>query len=630
MAWFDVFLDVWAPLNFTKRLGGDAGRGDAGTRGRSWVPPADQRRLKAYEVLKSYRKNCARTLHDHSDRDAKELREYGDAALFVRRVKAMVLGDDQTIVVRDADRYRQRLKDTATEEERTANDELKPAFERQEELREWADDENLELAMFEAENDSVELGDGAYLLYWSNGSNRVRVDVYDPGFYFPVLEDNPRQYPRKVHFAWEVAPAVDGEPTRVRRITYELAAIGPQTRVEIDPKADNRPRRVFDFPDDHGPAPLREGDVEREDGRIERRLPYQDADEDPATVTCYLSDATWDLDDATRAGTLDDLLRSDATFGYNEDGELLDRFDLGIDFLPVVHVPNTPAGREHFGQASLADILQVLDDLHGADTDTNSSSALAGNPPIGLSGVKTPTDKVTGEPLPLDNEPGAVWGLGEDGHLETLDTSNQLRALREHTAGLRSLAAQNIQLSDSALGRVKPSEVPSGFAFELGFVPTAGMVRDARLIRKVKYRLFVKFVQRLAIVGGSMKAPVFAADMRFGAYIPTDVDAGIKRIKELHDAGLISTLTALQMLMELGIPIDDVDEEWERIKQEDFDGANALADATGSPELAAERLGVEIPEPPKPEPVPVPVPPGPQPPPGPEPTPPEFRPPVGG
>ncbi|MFJ5534004.1 hypothetical protein [Streptomyces sp. NPDC093261] len=53
-----------------------------------------------------------------------------------------------------------------------------------------------------------------------------------------------------------------------------------------------------------------------------------------------------------------------------------------VDFIPVVHIPNTiPDVGEHWGKSTLATVLQLLDELAATDTDSASASATTGTPP---------------------------------------------------------------------------------------------------------------------------------------------------------------------------------------------------------------------------------------------------------
>lgn len=116
----------------------------------------------------------------------------------------------------------------------------------------------------------------------------------------------------------------------------------------------------------------------------------------PSSVTCCLTDAEWDLEEVNRTGTVDALSLRHARSRTNADGDVLDHLDLGFDFIPLVHVPNTVSSAGHFGQSSLLSHTQLLDDIASADTDSHRASATTGSPIIGLSGARLPIDLRTG------------------------------------------------------------------------------------------------------------------------------------------------------------------------------------------------------------------------------------------
>jgi hypothetical protein len=161
----------------------------------------------------------------------------------------------------------------------------------------------------------------------------------------------------------------------------------------------------------------------------------------------------------------------------------------------------------------------------------------------------------------------------------------------------------------------------------LSFGPLQGLVDDMRLVRDEKYRLLLKFVQRMAIQYGELPAgPALDAWVAFGTYMPSDLPGVVLTVTSLLNAHAISTQTAVTMLVEAGLPIEDAAEEVDRIRGEHFEAAALLLDATGDEEAVREYLGLEGPPP---EPKPIPAPPGvilpapvPGGPPAPQPTPP--------
>lgn len=565
----ELLFDSWTPMSFKRALGGKKQPGI------SWAAPTwvgeHDRRLMAYKVLQAYQDNSARVFLSTTDQNQiDQHREYGDASLIVNQITAALLGEGQEIVVPGAD-------DEEPDEQ---------AIALQDWLREWATAERLPLKMLETERNAVGLGDGVYVLGWDAAKRRPRLRVFDPGFYFPVLDDsNEDDFPEKVHLAWELESDKPGT-RKVRRITWELGPIGPAST----PGA--LARLVGERP-----VPL-DGDQIDEEGRITRNYPWND---EPSSVTCYLTDAIWTLDMA--ANNLDDLTGGSAVYAIDADGEVNLR-DLQIDFIPVIHEPNTVAIQDHYGRSSLATILQILDDLSNADTDLQAASATTGKPVIALSGA------TFGERRP-SYRAGEVFEVG-DGRMDVLDTSQALDALIKYVEFLLSRMSTNSRVPESVLGRVKPSEVPSGIALALSFGPLASMVGEMRLVRDEKYPLLLKFAQRLAVAGQAPGVPTnfLLAKVEFGSYLPQDQAAAVELVAKLLEQKAISVETAVRILMAAGLPIDDAVEEVERIQSRDFAGADELLSATGDEDAVFDYLGRTKPLTPRPAPPP-PVPPGP-------------------
>jgi hypothetical protein len=634
----DLILDTWAPLSHKSEFSRPGAGGEV-RNGPGWLPPQDRRRLLAYQLLKAYQANVARVFIPEAgevltseqavaggagDGDD-DRREYGDPQLIVKQTVAALLGESQQISVPDAegaDEEDEALTDPVdgeSPEEAAAREseneqitarnadraQARLALEREEWLQTWADLERLPLKLLESEKNAVGMGDGVYLLAWSGRKGRPTCTVVDPGFYFPVLPEGlSDDYPERVHLAWEIAGDPDRRiPTRLRRVTYELGPIRPAAEPTVTPLGTLR--RLVPFLPDGPEPPLLEGDWRDLDpnsptfGSILRRYPWQAEDEDPATRTCYMTEAEWDLNDlgTTSRDGLYDLDESTARFQTNDEGELLDRLDLGIDFVPVVHVPNTVALADHYGESSLSPVLQLLDELASSDTDESAASATTGNPPIGVSGIQLERGS-DGQPVRMAMGPGEVWGLGENGALSTVDTSPALTALAGRVERLLDRLGINTRLPGTVLGR-GTDKSPSGYHLQLTFGPLTAMVREGRLARQEKYPLLLKFVQRLAMVGQVKNVPalpagpVWPADLAFGNYLPTDLQTLINDTAALYKAKLISLETAVRRLRDGGLPIEDVMEEVARIQQRDFQSANELADATNDQPAVRDYLGLE-------------------------------------
>lgn len=611
----DLVLDPWTPLSHKAPLSRPGGHY---TEAPSWLPPADRRRLVAYTILKAYERNAARVFlptdplrvfeDDGSDVGRDERREYGEAGLLVRQTVAALLGDTQEVSVpgADADPDVPPAPDDPTPEDLEQLAEAEADAEQarnladaEEWLRTWADQERLPAKLLESERNAVGLGDAVYLVAWDPAKRRPRLTVVDPGFYFPVLPEAglADDYPTRVHLAWEL-PAVEGRPARVHRVTYELDLIRPVTVEEVGPLG--RLRRVVPFLTSPDERPvLRDGDRLDADGFIVRDLPWHGEGDEPTRLTCYMTEAEWDLDGLR--GGLDDLSPATATYSRNAAGELVDRLDLGFDFLPVLHVPNTPASLEHYGESSLSLVLQLLDELASSDTDESAASATTGSPPIGVSGAAVERGRMT-------MGPGEVWGLGADGRLSTVDTSANLTALGERIARLLERLSVNARLPGTVLGRGDAAGTTSGLHLLLTFGPLQTMVREMRLTRDEKYPLLLRFVQRLAMLGGVLPAgPVAPAVLRLGSFLPTDLDSEVKRATSLYEAGAISLPTLVRMLRDAGVPVENVRDEVEAIEGRDYARALQLADATNDQEAVRDLLGLP-PAPPLVPALPLPVP----------------------
>jgi hypothetical protein len=586
-----VVIDAWSWLNY-KPIYSDP-RGMPHRRAfpeaqATWVPAADERRLAAYKLLAAYDNNQAAELAEVIDGPAaRDRREFGDPSMFIDTVLAHVLGREQHIVVPGAEHDGDGQPDPDT-----------AAAERvQDLLRQWAEKELLPMRMQQTERKAVALGDGVYRLAWDPAKQRATVRSVEPGFYFPVIgeDDDGGEFPARVHFAWELPEDPRrGLKARLRRITYELAPIGAATAAGVD--ANGRPVRAqltTGGPDGELVPVVGQGDaIDPDTGTITRLYPWNDQ---PSSLTCYLTDATWELGDLKGPVDVDDLPMDKARYAERSDGEVLDRLDLLLDFIPVIHVPNTvPPAEEHWGQSSLAKALQVFDELQGADTDSARASATTGLPMIGISGVNSSSG--------MQVAPGAVWTLGQDGKLTTIDTSPALRELREHRHDLSDRAANVVRLPAVTLGTLDPSKVPSGYAMQLSLGPLDSLIGGMRLARGHKYALLLKFVQRLHMAGqhpdwdGVTPLP---AQLVFGPYTPTDKAAVLEQVATGVEKHILSLETAITMLMEAGFPIEDAAEEIQRIESRSFESARLLADALGNPDEVAAFLGREAPDEPE-------------------------------
>jgi hypothetical protein len=588
-----AIIDAWSWLNYKPLYSDQLGmpnRRAFPEAHATWVPDADQRRLAAYKLLTAYDNNQAAELTAFRDgEEALERREFGDPSMFVDTITSHVLGEEQTITVPGAE---QAGGDTSTPDAETA--------ERvQTLLREWADEELLPMRLLQTERKAVSLGDGVYLLHWDADKQRVRVRTYDPGFYFPIVgeDSDGSDFPDRVHLAWELPEDKPrGLPARLRRITYHLDWIRPQTANGVDRTGRAvRATVMSEATDDQPSQPLLgRGDLLDQQGTITRLYPWS---ETPSYKTCYLTDATWALSDLKGPVDVDSLPMDKAHFATNAQGEVLDRLDLYQDFVPIIHVPNTvPEPGEHWGQSSLAKVLQVFDELSGSDTDSSRASATTGSPILAISGKA-----ITGQQH-YTAGPGMVFTLGEGGTITSVETSGNLAELRNHVHDLKDRAATTARLPAVALGTSDPAQFTSGYQLELALGPLDSLISGMRLARDHADRLLPKFVQRLFQAGQHpdwVGLPVLPAKLTRGAYTPTDKAAVLEEVTKARAAKVISLETAIRRLQEIGWPIEDAEDEIKRIDARSFEDARALADALNNPEEVASFLGRKAPDEPE-------------------------------
>ena len=584
--------DAYAPLSYVESLGDGTTPMPPGMTSSFWLDHVDARRLMAYRILAAKRDNVSRFYLPEKmwergtgpashmtelDRiryllaavdeksPAEKLREYGDAALLVEQGVSLLLGDSQDLVLPDLQALEQDVADQADTGDGQPQEPAGLARLRgfDDWLQQWADVERLPLRLMEGEENSVGDGDGIYVLGWSERLGRPRLRVFDPGWYFPDLTTmgDDEEYPRVVHVAWEE----DQDGVQVlHRISWRL----------VDGADD----------DPHPLAP---------------QAPYTPAYADkPTTRALVYSVTQWRLDRLRHGDSIYNLADDDPRAKV-----IVAPVVEMVDFLTVVHVPNDAAGKRHFGRSILLNVAQALDDVAGTDTDLQANSELVGS---------TPTVVTGGGGGQLDGGPGSQWNLPAGGDAKFLDTSRALLGLTGYSKWLLSRVSVNSRMSETLLGRVSPADVPSGYAFDLGFAPTRSLIRKMRLVRQEKYPLLLKFALRLAQVHGVLDGgETPRAEIALGGYLPADKAGAMTRVKDGLAAHAISRRTAVQILVEADYPIEDAEAEVERIRNETFTDMVALVDALGTDGMnrVREWLGMDVPAPAPPVQLPPPAPP---------------------
>jgi hypothetical protein len=579
-------IDQWTALCHKAGLDPDTGN-IPGWEPQPWVPRDARRRLTAYRILAAYVSNVAREVMAHTDPQVRrEHREFGDPAVMVSRIVSGLIGSEPRLAVTgggqpppgrpslppapeplpgDASDIEKRIQARLTEVHSAQVEqelsEWEQAWDRWPHLSrahrwlaQWQEDAQYAAKVYEAEiRNAVPLGDGVLVLD-QTPEGRFTLTVHEPDAYHPVLEEvDAGGYPTRVHLSWEeeVETKASGTQTWLRRITYELVALA-------------------DIGEEDRPAP-----------------PWSDR---PITHTCLLSNQRWLIESDQQWKNLDP---SKAYVEELPDGTPLFEHDLEIDWIPVLHWPNTPETSGHFGRSSVSNVVQLFDALAALDTDLERASAIAGTPILGMEGEDAPADQVI--------RAGAILR----GRLTPLDMSSAVTALLAAIGSTRDRLAVNGEVPKVALGDVDSTSA-SGISIALQFAPFEALIGMLRLSRRSKHPLIGKWALRWAAMSAEAGDPLDGIDLRgvqVEAVYPDsairDVGAVVTWVVQLLEAHGVSRATALHILSEQGIDIGpDIDAELARIREDDTDGARNIADATRDDNAARRYLGLpEVEEP---------------------------------
>ena len=526
--------DQWSPLSHIA----DLGDGHDGI-GRplfvaQWVDDVDARRLTAYRILSAYVDNVRRyymsaamwgtpagleldalgRLPTSSDpSEAAKMREYGHAGLICDATRALVLGEDQTIVVTDP-----------TQEGDTEN----PATVKVRDwLEAWAAKERLVGKLLTGEENTITDGDGVYVLGWSPGASRPRLKVYDPGFYFPdLLAGDTAEYadwddddfPPVVHLAWETEQP-DGTSI-LRRTTWRMVHLEhPVSAPWGGTREWTCVMEVIEIPTD----------------RLQQGWTIYNIPTDAAAVT------------VVKAAT-----------------------DLQVDFMPVVHVPNDEPGGRHFGRSTLMRVAMILDDLMGADTDLSISSELSAPTATVVKGAGSPV--LDGGPGAQWNLPvgASADQLDTSKSLDAqLKYSTHLMETLAQNTRLALVLLGRVDVAAAPSGYA----LELGFAPTSALVRELRNMRGVKYPLILKFALRLTQVNDPTQVPAG-PTPDLGIDL--GAALPADLPAAIAAVKDLLPIRGISTPTAVRMLMRAGLPIEDATDEVDAIAAEALAGGHIL------------------------------------------------------
>jgi hypothetical protein len=606
----EVIVDIFSSMDHKVGMGPTEGGIDSAP---EWLDDFQKRRINYVKRVRAYLETVARFYmpeladDDPSGDSPSDRREFNDPAIMARRIGTSVLGDDPTVGIvgsddpvpeepdlpplptepRDDDpellgAFRQRvygeLSNRWNQAAEEAFDEWVATLDRmprlraaEEWLQDWAKGARLIATLLEAETEHiVPVGWCPLVLGWDHKTRRVEVEIYEPETYFPVLDEyDLTSFPKTVHFAWTFLDKDDAgdEVEYVRRITYELVPAG-QGELATEAEMEAVPDGV-----DLGEQPA-----------------YLTA-EDTWEWSCLLSDATWLAEDFETVDMMENGTYAQSVIG--DQVVELNIAPIGLDFMPVVMVPNDLTSTEHFGRSSLSGLYQLFDEIAATDSDESLSSRWAARPPTAVSDLPPGTAS-------LNLTPGQAIGLGANGRVFTVDMAANLGEVGNRLARLLKRLSVNGQVPEGLLGRVDASEVPSGLALTLSFTPFHQLIERMRLAREHKYALLLKMVQRIAVQNADETFPnpddIQEAELRFGSFMPQDLAGIAQIITALRSAHAISQETAIEMAQDGGAPIEDAREELLAIRRTMTAETYEIFMALGA-QLAAEFMGVNAPPP---------------------------------
>lgn len=513
--------DLYAPiLNFKKEVA----EPERPAISFNWIPFEHQRRVAAYEILTALYLNYSRDYRfapetgDESLND--EIFESGDPAWICDRIKAKLLGDTVTPVMPGPKSIKtlQALEkaaatDPALTQRVTELQAIKARISARESfIQDWFDDNNVLIEIDENETVASYCGDCVYLIEWLAEEARPNIKTYDPGFYFPTFN----------------TPSIQPGNTEI----VDRVIIAWQEYVDVDPENNRSNDLVKVWRDVYELRKTADG------------------------YTCWRQYGFFEFGSGMGAD-LEDFDESDMVEGSSAGWE-----NVGIDFIPIVHIPNVKLQGYDFGMSNMHLLIDTFDSIINAVTDIKTNSEYLGGATVIASGkdVSLKKDATTGAPIPISIMPRTLYAMGEGGSATLLDTSQMQKALLDTLQMLDGRIIRNSQITDVGAGKVDPSQVPSGFALSIMLQPLLDKIGPMRLIRKRHYSTLFFYIQRLwQIFGSPEEKALFAGDLydcylNFGRIIPVDESAELDKYAKL--LGILDEQTVLEMMKEDGWSFD--------------------------------------------------------------------------
>lgn len=539
--------DLWASILNYKGAVGSLNRPGISI---NYIPKEHCRRLQAYEILSAYYNCYSRDFRmspesgDTGDNDS--VFEVGDPSFLCDKIKDKLLGDEVTInmpvpeILGSEESISQTLALEGLEpgqktrlEEKLKNLKVISAIisERETYLQNWFKTNKIYLKIDENETLASYLGDCVYHVGWNAETGKPEIMTYDPGFCFPHFEidelsweDDTTPVTDRFIIAWEEIFQTDDpdHTTTLWRDVYEL-------RVTAGAKKCYRQRSYYKY-----------------------------------GVGSVLS--------------LYDLTDDDAISETPPSWE-----DLGVDFIPILWVPNRMIQGEIFGQSNIAKLLPLYDAIMNSYTDLSANGEHLGGATVFISGseIKLRKNSTTGVPVDIPLRPATMIPLGENGSANLLDTSTMQDALLKTIEKYEGKLIQISEITDIIAGKIDKANIPSGIALLILMQPLLDKIGKMRQQRQEKYTTLFDFVQRLLqTFGNSYEKQLFSGilysvNLNFGAIIPSDDSAKMDLYNKM--VPLLGLETVLVQMKKDGWNFD-VKTVLQRVKESKQSDLSAMGD----------------------------------------------------
>lgn len=517
-----------------------------------WIPRQHLDRLRQYELFRALEEGRFASLLKDAE-EQKRLREYGDIGLIVDTSRDAVLGDEIGIDVPGA-----------TDEDNPG------ARARKFFLEQWAEHERWQTALYEGEGDAASVGDAVYELRPEGTELRLR--GHDPESFFPVWSNTRGDF-EEAYLAWEEPNDGQWLPEGERPDIPRLRAL-------------------------HGDVVLYRRHYQVVDGR------------------CLVTAGWYSVRFAAGAQETPSLQDLKLIAPERDaEGAALEATDTGFADVPLYYVPNIETTRQPWGLPEAHRVYQLILDAQKDHADLQENTYANAFPILFDENPPTVGPRVPGAaggpagPAEIKYQPGTLY-VGRK--IGVVDTSGGNKLLLEHETFLVEKALTNSRTTLVATGRIKPNEVPSGFALVVSLLPLYAKTLPKRRTRRDKLGMMLKHLLRwyrehgdgaawfadrdlsaLQVQRGEGGWPAAMWDddrayPSFGSILPMDKQQVATMVRDLVGASAMSLETAVVFLQMAGFPIDDARSEVDRIREE-------LQPPVGAPGSGMGREGIVIP-----------------------------------